>query len=65
MKRVKRKDPCEMTREEAITDLAYWAQLLMSGKTKAHGKDVEGRMEMLADRLRLLGDSDSDNNKRD
>ncbi|MEQ1843415.1 MAG: hypothetical protein ABL994_23660 [Verrucomicrobiales bacterium] len=50
----KYKDPYIMTREEAEADWLAWEAEFSKGKTTWHGNDVEGHLEMLCDRLRIL-----------
>lgn len=48
------KDPCEMTRQEAEADLDAWEAKMSAGFTTWRGRDVEGHLEMLRDRLTIL-----------
>jgi hypothetical protein len=48
------KDPCIMTLEEIEADIIYWESFYTRGGRVEGGIDVEGRLEMLTDRLEIL-----------
>ena len=48
------KDPCLMTYEEAQVEYRRWELLAMKGIRTFKGKDVEGHLEMLRDRITII-----------